>query len=147
MKTSISSTALAGEYFVAAEIAKMGHIALITLRNTESVDILASNADGTRSVSIQVKTRSGNAHNWPLNEKAENISSPDLFYVFVTLRGEKERPEYFVVPSQIVAATIKRGHADWLATPGRHGQQHKDNPIRQFRDYEPYRETWKILGL
>ena len=125
----------------------MGHIALITLRNTESVDILASNDNGTRSVSIQVKTRSGKARGWPLNEKAEKIKAPNLFYVFVTLRGEKERPEYFVVPSEVVAATITREHTDWLATPGRHGQRHKDNPIRQFRDYEPYREKWNILGL
>ena len=147
MKKSNSSTALAGEYFVAAEIAKMGHIALITLRNTESVDILASNADGTRSVSIQVKTRSGNAHGWPLNEKVEKISSSDLFYVFVTLRGEKERPEYFIVPSEVVKTAVTKSHADWIVTPGRNGQQHNDNPLRKFDGYEPYRERWEILGL
>lgn len=147
MKKSISSTAIAGEYFVAAELAKMGHIALITLRNTEGVDILASNADGTRSVSIQVKTRRGNAHGWPLNEKAEKISSPDLFYVFVSLRGEKERPEYFIVPSLVVAKTVAKSHAAWLARPGRKGQAHKDTPMRKFEDYESYREKWSILGL
>lgn len=147
MKKSKSSTAIAGEYFVAAELAKMGHIALITLKNTERVDILASNTDGTRSVSIQVKTRRGHARGWPLNEKNENISSPDLFYVFVTLRGERERPEYFIVPSKIVAKAITKSHADWLARPGRGGQAHKDNPMRRFDDYKSYEEKWEILGL
>ena len=147
MRKSNSTTAVAGEYFVAAELAKRGHIALITLRNTESVDILASNSQGARSVSIQVKTRSGKAHNWPLNVKAEKISSPNLFYVFVTLRGEREKPEYFIVPSVAVARTITESHAAWLKKPGRKGQAHKDTPIRQFRAYESYRERWDLLGL
>ncbi len=56
-KQSIASTGLAGEYFVAAELSRMGHLALISLRNWENVDILASRADGTRTVSIQVKTQ------------------------------------------------------------------------------------------
>ncbi|NLW92977.1 MAG: aspartate ammonia-lyase [Syntrophomonadaceae bacterium] len=147
MKKSNSTTAVAGEYFVAAELARRGHIALITLRNTESVDILASNAEGTRSVSIQVKTRSGKAHNWPLNVKAEKISSPNLFYVFVTLRGAQERPNYFIVPSAKVARTVAESHAAWLKRPGKKGQMHKDTPIRQFRAYESYREKWDLLGL
>lgn len=147
MKKSNSSTALAGEYFVAAELAKMGHIALVTLRNTKSVDIFASNADGTRSVNIQVKTQSGNAHGWPLNNKAEKISSPHLFYVFVTLRGDRERPEYFIVPSKVVAKAITKSHASWLVMPGRDGRKHKDNPLRKFDDYEQYREKWETLGL
>jgi len=147
MTTSNSTIALAGEYFVAAELAKMGHIALITLRNTEAVDILASNANGTKSVSIQVKTQKGNAHNWPLNYKAEKISSPNLFYIFVTLGGINENPEYFIVPSRIVAKSITKSHADWLAKPGRKGQAHKDNPMRHFDDYESYRNKWELLGL
>lgn len=142
-----SSTALAGEYFVAAELAKMGHIALITLRNTENVDILVSNNDGTRSVNIQVKTQRGNAHNWPLNEKAEKISSPNLFYAFVTLKGDKERPEYFIVPSDVVATAITKSHADWLVTPGKNGLAHKNNPMRHFDDFELYREKWELLDL
>ena len=91
MNKSKSSTANAGQYFVAAELAKMGHIALITMQNTENVDILVSNAVGTRTVSIQVKTQSENGHSWPLNEKVEKVHSPSFFYVFVTLKGENDR--------------------------------------------------------
>ena len=147
MSGSNASTAVAGEYFVAAELCRRGYIALITLRNTENADILASNAGTTKSVKIQVKTRRGKAHNWPLNRKAERISLPDLFYVFVTLRGEQERPEYFIVPSAEVARTVKEGHAAWLKKPGRKGQPHRDTPIRQFTAYESYRERWDLLGL
>lgn len=147
MNKSKSSTANAGQYFVAAELAKMGHIALITMQNTENVDILVSNAAGTRTVNIQVKTQSANGHSWPLNEKAERTHSPSFFYVFVALGSEGERPEYFIVPSKVVAEAVSKNHTEWLAQPGRNGQPHKDNPVRKFDDYQPYREQWSILGL
>ena len=146
-QTSIASTCLAGEYFVAGELAKLGHIALITLRNTDHVDILASRSDGKRSISIQVKTQRGSAHKWPLNFKAEKIESASLFYVFVTLKGPKERPEYYIVPSRVVAKSIRENHREWLVTPGRNGRKHNDNPMRTFDDYSPYHEKWEILGL
>ncbi|MGB2998104.1 MAG: hypothetical protein WBC59_05650, partial [Phycisphaerae bacterium] len=44
---------VSGEYFVAAELSRRGYIASITLRNTRGIDILAANADASRSVSIQ----------------------------------------------------------------------------------------------
>jgi hypothetical protein len=62
---------VAGEYFVAAELSLRGYLASITLRNSRGIDIIASNADGTKTVSIQVKTnKTGQAH-WILNKKSE----------------------------------------------------------------------------
>ena len=52
-------TGVAGEYFVAAELSRRGFVASLTLRNTRGIDVLASNADATRSVGIQVKTSQG----------------------------------------------------------------------------------------
>jgi hypothetical protein len=147
MKKSNSIIAVAGEYFVAAELSKLGHVALITLRNTENVDILASNLSGTRSVSIQVKTQSGNGRGWPLNQKHETISSPTLFYVFVTLRGPGERPEFYIVPSSVVSNRIRTNHSEWLKVPARDGSPHVDSPMRKFDEYSDYKDKWDILGL
>jgi len=36
---------VAGEYFVAAELSRRGHIASVSLRNTRGIDILATNAE------------------------------------------------------------------------------------------------------
>ena len=47
---------VAGEYLVAGELSKKGHIASITLRNTKGVDIMASNNDASNTAGIQVKT-------------------------------------------------------------------------------------------
>ena len=139
---------VAGEYFVAAELSRMGYIASITLRNSQGVDILCSNSSATKSVGIQVKTCSGGLRTWVLNEKAENYYSPNLFYIFVCLNQGKESPDYFVVPSRVVSKHVTFSHKKWLATPGRHGQKHKDNPMRKFRDDQgKYLNQWNLLGL
>jgi hypothetical protein len=148
LKISGINAGVAGEYFVAAELSKRGCIASITLRNTRGIDILASNADATKTVSIQVKTRQGKGRNWVLNEKGEDYHAADLFYVFVNLRGVNDRPEFFVVPSLVVASFIKNNHKKWLATPGVQGQKHNETTMRQFHDEaEEFLERWDILGL
>jgi len=147
-KISSINVGVAGEYFVAAELSKRGFIASITLRNTKGIDILATNADATKSVNIQVKSRQGTRKGWMLSRKAEDYHAPDLFYVFVDLRGEKERPAFSIVPSEIVAKYVRESHAEWLATPGRNGQQHKDTAMRLFIDKnDEYLEAWDELGL
>ncbi|MCF7818504.1 MAG: hypothetical protein K9M54_11550 [Kiritimatiellales bacterium] len=147
-KISGINAGVSGEYFVAAELSKRGHIASITLRNTRGIDILASNEDATKTVSIQVKTRQGRGRSWVLNQKAEDYHSPSLFYVFVNLRGIDERAEFFIVPSKLAADFVWKDHKMWLATPGRQGQKHNDTPMRQFHDEaEEFLERWDLLGL
>ena len=53
---------------------------ITTLRNTKGVDILASNADASLSVGIQVKTRQGSSKAWVLTKKAENNYSENFYY-------------------------------------------------------------------
>jgi hypothetical protein len=139
---------VAGEYFVAAELSRRGYIASITLRNTGGIDILASNAEATRQVGIQVKSNQGEGRNWILSPKAERYHADNLYYIFVNLKEPNERPAFFIVPSEIVARTIKEGHEMWLNTPGRRGQKHMDSAVRKFRDPDgTYFERWDLLGL
>ena len=146
-KQSIASVGVSGEYFVAAELTRMGHLALISLRNWDNVDIVASNEDGTKTVSIQVKTQRGKGRNWVLGEKHEKIHSPKLFYVFVTLKSEGQMPDFYVAPSKVVADTIRVNHKRWLATPGRKGQKHNDTKMRSFVRYAEFKDRWDLLGL
>ncbi len=139
---------VSGEYFVTAELSKQGYIASITLRNTKGIDILCSNSDSTKTIGIQVKTNSGSNRNWILNQKAENYFAVNLFYVFVNLNHNLNHPDYFIVPSKVVANYCKKSHSKWLNTPGRKGQKHKDNPIRSFNDIEEfYLNRWDLLNL
>jgi hypothetical protein len=141
-------TGVAGEYFVAAELSRRGYIASISLRNTRGIDILATNQDGSRSITIQCKTNQSTARKWLLNEKSEEFVSKDHFYVFVALGQPADRPRFHVVPSKVVAERTKKGHRTWLETPGRKGQQHRDTPMRNFLDPEDeFLERWELLGL
>ncbi len=150
MKDKISAvlTGVSGEYFVAAELSRRGYIASITLRNTKGIDILASNEDASKSVGIQVKTNQGKRKAWLLNKKAEGYFEKDLFYIFVNLKGEGEKPDFYVVPSKVVADFAREDHKKWLETPGKRGQEHKVTSMRMFKDYDDkYLERWDILRL
>jgi hypothetical protein len=139
---------VAGEYFVAAELSRRGYIASITLRNSKGVDILASNQEATHQVGIQVKTNKHGRPVWIVNEKAESYFADNLFYVFVGLKQETIRPDYFIVPSKVVAEYVERTHREWLALPGRKGQAHNDSSVRQFKDMDRnYQDRWDLLGI
>ena len=138
---------VAGEYFVAAELSRRGYIASISLRNTRGIDILATNAQASRSVTVQCKT-SQSRRVWMLSDKCEAFIAESHFYVFVALAGPLERPRFHVVPSAIVAKHVRDDHTQWMATPGRRGQAHVDNPVRNFHDgTNEYLERWDLLGL
>lgn len=138
---------VAGEYFVAAQLSRLGYVASINLKNTRGVDILVMNEDAMKSVMIQVKTKQNSVREWILTKKAETLISPKLFYVFVNLNGLLGHPDFFIVPSAIVAAACSKEHRTWLASPGKKGP-HQDNSIRKFRDLEGvYKDKWEVLGL
>ena len=145
-KLSKGITGIAGEYFVAGELSRRGYMASITLRNNDSIDIHASNLANNKIFGVQVKTSQYLTKQWPVGQKAENNFSDNLYYIFVAFKELNFRPDYYIVPSKDVAKHVKDGHAKWLATPGKNGQSHKDNSMRQFSDKEgKYLERWDLL--
>ena len=107
MKPSYQLAGVAGEYFVAAELSRRGFIASITMRNTRGIDILATNAEAKRAVTIQCKSSRDKNKSWILSDKAEHFTSKNHYYVFVKLGAETERPAYHIVPSKDVASELK----------------------------------------
>ena len=148
MKIPTVLVGVSGEYFVAAELSRRGYVASISLRNTRGLDILATNQEATRSITIQVKTSQVAQNSWILSEKSEDFVSRDHFYIFVGLAGITERPIYHIVPSHVVAKHIKTSHRAWLKTLRRDGKKHADSSMRKFSDPEgKYLEKWNLLGL
>jgi hypothetical protein len=104
---------IAGTYLVAAELSRMGYIALVTTRNTKDTDILVSNPNTGKMASIQVKTSEGlyktkgknGKYYWMLTKKDEDRKRRGLFYVFVVLT---EPPIYFVDSSAGAARRIAK---------------------------------------
>ena len=147
-KLSPVLSGVAGEYFVAAELSRRGHLASITLRNTKGVDIICSNSDASKSGAIQVKANRGSKRYWVLSQKSEDYFADNLFYVFVNLNGDDTPPDYFIVPSKDVAEHVRDNHAAWLSAPGRDGAAHNDSAIRKFSDLgERYLRRWDLLEL
>lgn len=150
MREKLESTlvGVAGEDLGAGELTLRGLLASITLRNSRGIDIVASAPDGTSSASIQVKTNSDGSSKWILNKKAEEYHAHNHYYVFVALSELGTRSRFHIVPSQVVAAYVRRTHREWLSSPRRDGTPRKDGAIRVFEDpLGEYLERWELIAL
>jgi len=150
-------TGIAGAYFVAAELSQRGYIATVTSRNTEGIDVLASALDGSKTVSIQVKTSAATqrvrfSRSWILARKHEDIYSPKLFYVFVDLHEGNQKPDFYVVPSKTVADYIRTTHQKWLKGTTKTGKARKDSDMRLYEIWDESEaksclNNWRRLRL
>ncbi len=139
---------VAGEYYVAGEMSRLGYIASITLRNTKGIDILASCADGSKTVAIQVKTNQDKHKMWLLDIKAESSVEDNLYYVFVNLNNGQGKPGFHIAPSCDVAKFAAENHIKWLSGAKRDGSARKDTNMREFKDADGvYEDRWDLLGL
>ena len=150
MEKKISSilAGVSGEYFVAAELSRRGYICSVTLKNTRGIDILVCNEDGSKTLGVQVKTNQINKREWILNEKSEKMNDENLFYVFVNLISTDKLPEFYIVPSKVVAKYTSTNHKKWLETKGVKGQKRNDSSMRKFQDnIQEYLNRWELLKL
>lgn len=122
----------ASQFFVAGELCRRGHAAVVTLGNTPNVDILCSNAAGTRFAHIQVKTFRPGDRSCTVGLKAERDFGPTFFWVLGGIRpvGSEKPFEYYIIPASEMAKHVSEAHKKWLATPGRGNRPHKDNKVR-----------------
>lgn len=149
MKTTMTnniSTGNAGEYFVAGELERRGFTVGVPMSNVEKFDILAINRRNGHQFAVQVKTTASGNKRWTLTSKNEEASKEtNKVYIFVSLH-ETGMPEYHIVPWNVVAKEVKESHKKWLKSPGKKGQPHKDNPIRNFEDkQDKYLNKWEYL--
>lgn len=170
-KTNQSTlTGAAGEHYILFCLLRLGWIAALAPEGSPNHDIIVTELNGEKFCAIQVKTSRGLGRDegWHMSEKHEKLTSTTLFYCFVKIQeGDGHEPQVFIIPSKIVAETLKDTHSIWLKSPGRNGQKHKDTKMRrllpdysatlklnqdQLKKYgagwmDKYCENWKILGL
>lgn len=136
-----------GEYFVAGELERRGYTVAVPMSNVKDFDLLAIERDTHKQIAIQVKTTGYKQKKWTLSKKNESLVGDSIFYIFVAL-NELDVPEYHIVPSRIVANTLKKSHQTWLDTPGKNGQQHNDTDIRNFLDSgDTFLDKWDLLNI
>lgn len=123
----------AGEYYVCAELCRRGYLALLTPKNNPIFDVVVTNAAGSKSVSIQVKTRSErNSQGWKLGKDITNNPAPaGVFVALVNLIPESP-PEIYVYEYGVLAERISNLYTKYLSTPKRDGTAKKEVGFRWF---------------
>ena len=67
-----------------------------------------------------------------IEKKAEEMIDESLFYAFVRLNMPDGIPEFWIVPSSVVATVIKKSQKIYMETPKKDGSRHKETKIREF---------------
>jgi hypothetical protein len=152
---SNQQVARAGEYFVAAELNKRGAYAVTFAGNMPKIDLLACNADQSRTVQIQVKAKKGRG-SWHASiidciamEAPPNPLDVITFWVFVELGQYDMAPGYWIAPDWWMRDDIYWAHQAYL---DRHGGRRAKNPDSTHHSIEEkrlskWRGEWEILGI
>jgi hypothetical protein len=152
-----SSRGNSSQFFVAGELCRRGHVAVVTLGNCPNTDILCSNIHGTRFVHIQVKTYVPGNATCSVGLKAEKDFGENFFWVLggIPRPGQNAEFEYYIIPSGEMAKHVSEAHKLWLGTPGRNGQTHRDSKVRTVHlpprttfsgwDITEYKDRWDLI--
>jgi hypothetical protein len=147
----------ASQFFVAGELCRRGHSAVVTLGNTPNVDILCSNKEGSRFVHIQVKTFVPGNRRCSVGKKAMRDFGPSFFWILagIPIPGSTRPFEYYIIPSRDMAHHVSEAHTLWLRTPGAKRQEHKESKVRIVHlpprqslcgwDISPYLNKWTLI--
>lgn len=144
-------TARAGEYFVAAELNRRGAYAFTFAGNMPKIDILVSNLNRTRTVSIRVKTRRTGSWQTSIDKGQPSKRNPKEthFWVFVDLGKSEAPPSYYIVPVWWIRNDIYVNHQKYLA---KHHGKRKFNPKSKhhgidLKRIEGWKDRWDLLRV
>jgi hypothetical protein len=142
-------TGVAGVHFVAARLSFLGFHAVPTTRNVRGPDLLVSAIDGSKGISVQVKTtmwamrtrgrgRNKKPHHyeWDIGWGSAREKHRNLFFALVDLKNFEEMPDVFIVPSNVIFRYFDGG--DPKTWP--RARYHPD-----IAEIEPYKDNWDIL--
>jgi len=108
------------------------------------INYLIVNTKNGGELKLRVRTRPEDQEGYILNERNQENYDNTFFYIFVDSINKKD-PDFWVIPSKIVAKSIKDAHDKWLVTPRFKNKKHNDNPIRVFKTFNDayYPSNWK----
>lgn len=146
MRVAKQNIGNAGEYFIAYLLSANNCIVTVTLGRAEGFDLLIVNPKN-KTFRISVKTTFYKTKSLMMTKKVEEIKDLDTFYAFVRFSNIKKLPDYWIVPSKMVAERVAISHQKWLETPGKGGIPHKDTSMRQFFlvNHEYYPSNWEEI--
>jgi hypothetical protein len=152
-KKSNNLVGITGEYYVCAELGKLGILALLTPKNNPLFDVVAVAPDASRTVTIQVKTMSEhNIQGWRLGKDVcERKNNPLLYAVLVNLSGDNI--DYYIYEYDIFSERVEKEYENYLKVKKKDGGDRKDIDFRWFnlniftKDDHSRKDNWAILGF
>lgn len=135
--------ALAGEFFVAAELQRRGVAAAVTYGNAKSADVVAFSASGERAVVVEVKSTS--RPKWVVGGAIPPAS--DKPWVFVYLPSDQtQSPCYFILTQSDLRSILEPIEAEYYRKfKEKHGFEYGDRPdvVNLTRNQaEPFLNAW-----
>jgi hypothetical protein len=123
----------AGEYYVCAELCRRGHLALLTPKNNPVFDVVATSTDGSKSVTIQVKTRSiHNKQGWKLGANMESVEHPKGQFVVLVNLHVSGLPDFYVYQHSELAKRVQAVYSAYMSKPKKDGTTKKEVGFRWF---------------
>ena len=106
-------TGIAGEFFVAAELAKRNFQVALTLGNAKGIDLFATNQVTLKTFEIEVKTLRKKPNCFTL--KVERLKD-DKIFVFVYLNEKDLSPDYYIVAGKEILSALQHYYGASLHT-------------------------------
>ncbi len=153
VKANPQQVSRAGEHFVAAELHRRGAYAVTFAGNMPIIDVLASDKEQKRTVSVQVKTKSGTSRGWQTDIRRGKQRVEDTnetrYWILVNLGTIGSSPGYYVVPEWWIQNDIYETHLAYLDSHGGVRPHAKDSTHHQIlpKRVEQWRDRWDELGI
>ena len=148
----------ASRFFVAGELSRRGYSVNVTTGKTSDAHVHCSNAEGTKTVQIYVRTFEPGFNSCSVGAKAEEFFGDNFFWVLAGIPkpGGPGEFEYYVIPNRVMADNEPKYHRLWLETPGKNGRAHNDTTPRVvllppstspfYWDVSGYRNNWDLIA-
>jgi hypothetical protein len=148
-KLNNQQVARVGEHYVAAELHRRGAYAVTFSGNMPNIDILASDLDQTRTVSIQVKTKTAGTWHTTITRGEPREQNPDerRFWVLVDIGRDPElAPAYWIVPEWWMVNHI---HVRYQEKPRGAWSQNPDSKHFAIlpKNVAEWHDRWDLLGI
>ncbi len=130
MASKSMMSGMRGVYLVAAELVARGFIVSVTSRSAAGADLLVTDHACNQAWSVQVMATPKATTYWLCGPKARQLRARSHVYVFVARMAG--RPEFYVVPSRVVAKHVKIVHR-------------KRSTWYSWVKQERYRNAWYLL--
>jgi hypothetical protein len=136
LKLEKSQTGIAGEYYAAGELSRLGYNVTITFGNTKSVDLLIQK--DTSTYAVQVKSiQSTSSICWTVDKTKVKAG---LYYILINLHVDQpeSKPDFFVLTGAEVI--------DLFLDTKKAGQKRTYLDYKRLKRMGGYQNRWGIFG-